>query len=50
MLVMLQELVIGGNNPPVEVIPPPTAPPDPAANTVAHIDVQMEMLRILQEK
>ena len=49
MLEMLQELVIGNDNPPNEVIPPSTAPPDPAANDVAHTDVQMEMLRILQE-
>ena len=49
MLAMLQWLVIGDDNPPIEFIPPPTAPPDPEADAIAHTDVQMEMLRILQE-
>ena len=49
MLVMLQELVIGDDNPPIEVILPPTAPSTPAANAIAHTDVQMEILRIVKE-
>ena len=49
MLAMLQELVIVYNNPSIEDMPPPTASPDPAANAVVHTDVQIEMLRILQE-
>ena len=49
MLAILQELVIGDDNPHIEVISPPTSPPAPAANTVAHTYVQPEMLRILQE-
>ena len=49
MLTTLQELVIADNNPPIEDMTPPTAPPAPAANAIAHTDVQMEVLRILQE-
>ena len=49
MFTMLQELVVGDENPPIEVISPPTYPPTPAANVVAYTDVQMEMLRIIQK-
>ena len=45
ILAMLQDLARPDANPPVEVSPPP--PTDPAANTAAHTDVQIKMLRIL---
>ena len=49
MLAMLQELVVADNNSLIEEMPPPTAPPAPAANAVAHTDIQLEILHILQE-
>ena len=47
MLAMLQDLTTKVNPPQVE--DRPTAPPAPAANAVAHTDIQLEMLRILQD-
>ena len=52
MLAILQELVVIDKSPPIEVaLPPPphSAPPDPAVNTAANANVQLEMIRILQE-
>ena len=49
MLAILQEIVIADNNSPIEGMPPPTAPPAPVENTVVHTDVQLGMLRTLQE-
>ena len=49
MMAMLQELVIVDNNPPLEDMPPPTDPPAPTVNTVAHTEVQMEMLHSLHQ-
>ena len=45
MLAMLQGLTEANTNPPTEEV----LPPAPAANAAAHVDVQLEMLRILQE-
>ena len=39
VLAILQDSVIGDDNPPIEVIPPPTSPPAPAAKAVEYIDV-----------
>ena len=46
---MVQKRVIVDNNPPIENMPQPTSPSAPAANTVAHTDIKIEMLRFLQE-
>jgi hypothetical protein len=46
MLAMLQDITTNVN-PPLEE--QPQAPPAPAANAVAHTDIQMEMLRLLQD-
>ena len=48
MLAMIQDLVVTDNNPPNEEMPPPP-PTQQTANATAHTDVQLEMLRILQE-
>ena len=46
MLVMLQ---IFADNPPNSEDQPPTPPPSPVANVAVQQDVQLEILRILQE-
>ena len=49
MITMIQELVVTDNNSSIEENLPPTAPPAPAANAAAHMDVQLEIICILQE-
>ena len=49
MLAMLSDMTLQDNNPPIQELTPPPLPTKHSANSAAHTDVQLQILRILQD-